>query len=160
MPPKKNPPPTAPASKAAPARAAPAAASAAKAKTQKAAQAAPAPAEAREQGAAGALDAVMARLEDLGRGLGGIAQLRADVQGLSRRIDDLAALVAGQGQAPAASAAPAAPERDPGDAVPPGVAVQDPAPLTPGDEAVLHTLEEMPKRAARPRAKAGGRSRR
>jgi hypothetical protein len=37
-------------------------------------------------------------------------------------------------------------ERDPGDAVPPGVAVQSPAPLSAEDEAVLEKLEnEMPE---------------
>ena len=50
-------------------------------------------------------------------------------------------------------------DRDPGDAVPPGVAVMSPTPLTETDEAALHSLEELPKRAGRttkrgPRAKA------
>lgn len=40
-----------------------------------------------------------------------------------------------------ASDAPGA--RDPGDAVPPGVAVQSPAPLTEGDEQVLHQLQHI-----------------
>jgi hypothetical protein len=39
-------------------------------------------------------------------------------------------------------------ERDPGDAVPSGVAVQHPAPLTAEDEAVKHRLEQLPDSAA------------
>ena len=35
-------------------------------------------------------------------------------------------------------------ERDPGDAVPPGVAVQSPAPLSAADQAVLEKLETEP----------------
>ena len=35
-------------------------------------------------------------------------------------------------------------ERDPGDAVPPGVAVQSPAPLSAADQRVLETLEIEP----------------
>ena len=35
-------------------------------------------------------------------------------------------------------------EHDPGDAVPPGVAVQSPAPLSAADQAVLETLETKP----------------
>ena len=169
---------------------------------QEIAQAVPARAGSSEQGAGRTLVAVLAQLESIGRGLGEVEQLRADVQLLSRRIDELAAAIAGQDWASAESAAPVAPERDPesrrasrkgratraslpaepggtsdgnnggggeenvagrerdpGDAVPPGVAVQTPAPLRPGDEAVLHTLEELPRRVARPRGKVGGRSR-
>ncbi len=59
------------------------------------------------------MEAVLAQLESLGRGLGEIGQLRADVQRLSVRIDELAAAVAGQGQVPAEDAASAAPGRNP-----------------------------------------------
>ncbi|MBC9208070.1 hypothetical protein IBL26_14590 [Roseomonas aerophila] len=41
-------------------------------------------------------------------------------------------------------------ERDPGDAVPPGVAVQRPAPLTPEDKAVKQRLEQLPGSHPRP----------
>jgi hypothetical protein len=37
--------------------------------------------------------------------------------------------------------------RDPGDAVPPGVAVETPAPLSPEDEAVREKLERLKKDA-------------
>ncbi len=40
-------------------------------------------------------------------------------------------------------------DRDPGDAVPPGIAPQEPVPLAPGDEQVRHALEELPHRAER-----------
>jgi len=159
------------------------------------AQVVPAPAGPDGQSARQALEAVLMQLESIGRGLGEVGQLRADVQMLSRRIDELAAAMAGQGKVPAEDAASATPERDPepkrvtrkghaarasrvaepggiggkgnvagrerdpGDAVPPGVAVQTPTPMRSDDEAVLHTLEELPRRVARPRGKAGGRSR-
>ena len=92
-------------------------------------------------------------------GINTLAELRDEVREVNRRLGQLAA----------GGAQPAAPsdandyafgrDRDPGDAVPPGVAAATPAPLTETDEAVLHTLEEMPKRAGRggrrgPRAKA------
>ena len=35
---------------------------------------------------------------------------------------------------------------DPGDSVPPGVAVQDPTPLTASDKKVRHALERLPRR--------------
>ena len=59
------------------------------------------------------MEAVLAQLESIGRGLGEIGQLRADVQRLSVRIDELAVAVAGQGQVPADDAASATPRRDP-----------------------------------------------
>ena len=39
-------------------------------------------------------------------------------------------------------------ERDPGDAVPPGVAVQEPVPMTPEDKKVRRALERLPRRAS------------
>ncbi len=165
-----------------------------------AAQATPARIESSEQGATRAQELVLAQLESIRRGIGEVGQLRVDVQALTRRIEELAAAMAGQGQARGESVTPVmsdrdgepkrasgkrrvtrasrpaepgsildasssvedgssvvGPERDPGDAVPPGVAVQTPARLTFGDEAVLHALENLPKRVARP--KAAGRSR-
>ena len=65
-----------------------------------------------EQSERRAMEAVLAHLESLGRGLGEIGQLRADVQKLSVRIDELAAAVAGQGQVPAEDAASVTPRRD------------------------------------------------
>lgn len=91
-------------------------------------------------------------------GIDALAALRDEVRGVNRRLDQLAA---GRAQPAAASDADDysfGRDRDPGDAVPPGVAAATPAPLTQTDEAVLHTLEELPKRAGRgrrgPRAKA------
>ncbi len=66
-----------------------------------------------EQREGRAIEAVLAQLESLGRGLGEIGQLRADVQRLCVRIDELAAAVAGQGQVAAEDAASAAPGRNP-----------------------------------------------
>lgn len=47
------------------------------------------------------------------------------------------------------------PERrhDPGDAVPEGVAVEQPVPLTPQEEAVKRKLEELPESAPPPAGK-------
>jgi len=161
-----------------------------------------APAGPNEQGEKQALEAVLARLEEISRGLGEIGQLRADVQRLSVRFDELAAAAAGQGQAPAEDAASAAPKRDPepkqtsrkepatqallpaelggisdrdrngigegnvvghgrdpGDAVPPGVAVQTPAPLRSEDKAALDALNELPRRVVRSKGRAGGQAR-
>jgi hypothetical protein len=39
---------------------------------------------------------------------------------------------------------------DPGDAVPEGVAVQEPAPLSEHDKAVKRRLEDLPKSASKP----------
>lgn len=87
-----------------------------------------------------------------------LAALREEVRGVNRRLDQL---TAGRAQPAAASDADDysfGRDRDPGDAVPPGVAAATPTPLTETDEAVLHTLEELPKRTGRgrrgPRAKA------
>ncbi len=87
-----------------------------------------------------------------------LAELREDVRAVNRRLDQLAA---GRAQPAATSNAddyPFGRDRDPGDAVPPGVAATTPTPLTENDEAVLRTLEELPKRPGRgrrgPRAKA------
>lgn len=77
------------------------------------AQTVPAPAGPNEQSERQALEAVLAQLESIGRGFGEVGQLRADVQRLSIRIDELAAAVAGQGQVPAEDAASAASRRDP-----------------------------------------------
>jgi len=161
-----------------------------------------APAGPNEQGEKQALEAVLARLEEISRGLGEIGQLRVDVQRLSVRINELAVAAAGQGQAPAEVAASATPKRDPepkrtsrkqpatqallpaepggtsdrdrngigegnlvghgrdpGDAVPPGVAVQTPAPLRSEDQAALDALKELPRRVARSKGRAGGQAR-
>jgi hypothetical protein len=45
--------------------------------------------------------------------------------------------------------------RDPGDAVPSGVAVQQPAPLTEQERAVKRKLEEMPSSSGGSRAEPG-----
>jgi hypothetical protein len=46
-------------------------------------------------------------------------------------------------------------DRDPGDAVPPGVAVKHPAPLTEHDREVLRQLEQMGKQPGNPEKEAG-----
>ncbi len=75
---------------------------------------------------------------------------------MSHRLDRLATGRAAPAATSTADDYPFGRDRDPGDAVPPGVAT--PTPLTESDEAVLHTLEDLPKRPARgrrgPRAKA------
>jgi hypothetical protein len=43
---------------------------------------------------------------------------------------------------------------DPGDSVPEGVAVQEPAPLSEHDKAVKRRLEELPKSAPKPEAES------
>lgn len=121
----------------------------------------PAPqASAEDEGRASrASEAIKASGEMVAAGLDTLAELRAEIREVSRRVDELAA---GRAQ-PAAATSDAndyafGRDRDPGDAVPPGVAAATPAPLTDNDKAVLHTLEDLPKRAGRgrrgPRAKA------
>ena len=105
-----------------------------------------------------ASEAIKALSEMVAAGNDALAALREEVRAMNRRLDQLAA-----GRAEPSAAADAEDyafgrDRDPGDAVPPGVAATTPAPLTDTDEAVLHTLEELPKRVGRgrrgPRAKA------
>lgn len=105
-----------------------------------------------------ASEAIRALSEMVAAGIDALAELREDVREVNRRLDQLAA---GRAQPAAASDADDysfGRDRDPGDAVPPGVATTTPAPLTETDKAVLHTLEDLPKRAGRgrrgPRAKA------
>ncbi len=105
-----------------------------------------------------ASEAIRALGEMVVAGLDALAELRKEVRAVNRRLDQLAA---GRSQAAAASDADdysSGRDRDPGDAVPPGVATVAPVPLTDADEAVLHTLEDLPKRTGRgrrgPRAKA------
>lgn len=123
----------------------------------------------RESRASRASEAVKALGEVLAAGMDALEDLRTEVREVSRRLDQLAAAMPGAGQAAAERPQPAATasdadeypfgrDRDPGDAVPPGVATMTPSPLTETDEAVLHTLEDLPKRTGRgrrgPRAKA------
>ncbi len=112
----------------------------------------------REDRASRALDAIRTLGEMIADGIGTLAGLRAEVQQMNGRLDQLAASRPNAGQAGAADDYQAGRDHDPGDAVPPGVAVMSPVPLTKTDEAALHSLEELPKRAGRgkrgPRAKA------
>ncbi len=118
----------------------------------------------REDRAGRALDAIKTLGEMIADGIGTLAELRAEVQRMNGRLDQLAANRSNAGRAGPDGTAGAADDyqagrdHDPGDAVPPGVAVMSPAPLTETDEAALHSLEELPKRAGRgkrgPRAKA------
>jgi len=102
-------------------------------------------------------EAIRALGERVATGIGLLAELRDEVRVVNRRLDQLAA---GRAQPVAASADDYlfGRDRDPGDAVPPGVAATTPTPLTEDDETVLHTLEDLPKRPRRgrrgPRAKA------
>lgn len=105
-----------------------------------------------------ASEAIKALREMVAAGIDALAALREEVREVNRRLDQLAA---GRAQPAAASDADDysfGHDRDPGDAVPPGVATATPTPMTETDEAVLHTLEELPKRTGRgrrgPRAKA------
>ena len=61
--------------------------------------------------------------------LGELRGIKSAVQALSAKLDAVLRQVGAPG------------ERDPGDAVPPGVAVQSPAPLSAEDQAVLEKLE-------------------
>ena len=96
-------------------------------------------------------EAIKALSERVAAAIDMLTALREDVRAVNRRLDELAATSE-------ADDYPFERDRDPGDAVPPGVAATTPTPLTENDEAVLHTLEELPKRTGRgkrgPRAKA------
>jgi uncharacterized Zn finger protein len=70
-----------------------------------AAQGEPVSAKAGEPGAAQMLEAVLAQLAEIGRSLGEVTQLRADVQRLNRRLDEIATAVAGQGRGRASTEA-------------------------------------------------------
>ena len=126
----------------------------------------------REDRASRALDAIKTLSEMIAEGIGTLAEMRGEMQKINGRLDQLAAVMPDTGQA--GSSGPHRPEaagtgladdypvgrdRDPGDAVPPGVAVMSPTPLTETDEAALQSLEDLPKRVGRqakrgPRAKA------
>ena len=132
----------------------------------------PAAAEAgtgREERANRALEAIKTLSEMIMEGIGTLAELRTEMRQMNGRLDQLAANGPNAGRTgpggldrPAAADSaddyPVGRDRDPGDAVPPGVAVMSPAPLTETDEAALHSLEELPKRTGRgkrgPRAKS------
>ncbi len=134
--------------------------------------AAPTPDPGREDRASRALDAIKTLGDMIAEGIGALGELRAEVQRMSGRLDQLAAGQSNAGRTNSAGMAEAASgqeagaddyhfgrDRDPGDAVPPGVAVMSPTPLSETDEAALHSLEDLPKRAGRtarrpPRAKA------
>ena len=126
----------------------------------------------REDRASRALDAIKTLGDMIAEGIGALGDLRVEVQRMSGRLDQLTASQSNAGRTDSRGVADAADgrqagaddyqfgrDRDPGDAVPPGVAVMSPTPLTETDEAALHSLEELPKRAGRtakrtPRAKA------
>jgi hypothetical protein len=103
-------------------------------------------------------EAIRALGERVAAGIDMVAELRDEVRTVNRRLDQLAAGRAQSAVMWNADDYPFGRDRDPGDAVPPGVAATTPTPLTDNDEAVLHTLEDLPKRPARgrrgPRAKA------
>lgn len=121
--------------------------------------AAQAPDAGREDRASRALDAIKTLGDMIAEGIGALGELRTEVHRMSGRLDQLAASQSNAGQQAGAEDYAFGRDRDPGDAVPPGVAVTSPTPLTETDEAALQSLEEMPKRAGRavkraPRAKA------
>jgi hypothetical protein len=74
--------------------------------------------------------------------LGALRGIQTAVQALGTKLDAVLRQVGSPG------------ERDPGDAVPPGVAVQSPAPLNATDQAALEKLE--PKRR-KPKTRNGAR---
>lgn len=126
----------------------------------------------REDRAGRALEAVKTLGDMIAEGIGALGELRTEVQRISGRLDQLTASQSHAGRSDPKGMADAADsrqagaddyqfgrDRDPGDAVPPGVAVMSPTPLAETDQAALHSLEELPKRAGRmakrtPRAKA------
>ena len=75
--------------------------------------------------------------------------IRSELQSLNRLMERLIDAITERGAGEGAAEYAAGRDRDPGDAVPPGVAVQGSVPLEPGDEAALHRLEGLPKRASR-----------
>ncbi len=112
----------------------------------------------REDRASRALDAIKTLSDMIAEGIGTLADLRAEMRQMSGRLDQLVASRPNAAQAAAADDYQPGREHDPGDAVPPGVAVMSPTPLTETDETALHSLEELPKRAGPgkrgPRAKS------
>ena len=102
-----------------------------------------------------ALEAIKTLGEMIAEGIGALAQLRAEMRDVSGRLDQIAAGMQRPGDS---DSYPVGRDHDPGDAVPPGVAVMSPTPITETDEAALHSLEELPKRTGRgkrtPRPKA------
>ena len=108
-----------------------------------------------DRGSGPAPDALTARLDAIAQGLAELPGLRAEVRALGERVEQLAAVMIGQGRVGVNVETPLPPagrdDRDPGDAVPPGVAVQSPASLTGNDAAVLHRLEGLPTRRGRGR---------
>lgn len=100
-----------------------------------------------------ALDALKALGEVVSEGIDTLRELRAEMREMSGRLDQLAASIPNPGQAVSSGSQAddyqVGRDRDPGDAVPPGVAVVSPTPLSETDEAALHSLEELPKRGGR-----------
>jgi hypothetical protein len=101
-----------------------------------------------------ALDALKTLGEVVSEGIDTLRELRAEMREMSGRLDQLAASMPNPGQAVSSGSQTAddyqvGRDRDPGDAVPPGVAVMSPTPLSETDEAALHSLEELPKRGGR-----------
>jgi hypothetical protein len=107
-----------------------------------------------EDRASRALDALKTLGEVVAEGIDTLRELRAEMREMSGRLDQLAASMPNPGQAISSGSQAAddyqvGRDRDPGDAVPPGVAVMSPTPLSETDEAALHSLEELPKRGGR-----------
>jgi hypothetical protein len=79
--------------------------------------------------------ALAAQMQQILNELGELRGLKTAVQTLSAKLDAVLREVGAPG------------ERDPGDAVPPGVAVQSAAPLNAEDQAVLEKLENEGREA-------------
>jgi hypothetical protein len=79
--------------------------------------------------------ALTAQMQQILNELGELRGIKTAVQTLSAKLDAVLRQVGAPG------------ERDPGDAVPPGVAVQSAAPLSTEDRAVLETLENEGSKA-------------
>jgi hypothetical protein len=94
-------------------------------------------------------EALAGQMQQILDELGALRGITSAVQGLGAQLDAVLRQVG------------ARIERDPGDAVPPGVAVQSPAPLNAADQAVLEKLETEPQETedTKPRTSADGRHR-
>ncbi len=133
----------------------------------------PAPGQAAANPAADPLyETLLTRLNAIENGLADLQPLATRMQSLSDQIEQLQATLTDQAPATAKPASPDKPrrskapsraafdndgapasKRDPGDAVPPGVAVKSPTPVAGDDKKILDALKAIPKRRGRRPAK-------
>ena len=79
-----------------------------------------------------------------------LSAILAELQSLNRTVNAIETRL----EAQAASDMDQGRERDPGDAVPPGVAPQAPVPMTPQDKKIRRALEQLPRRASAKKGKS------